>query len=83
MVKPMARDVDFRARDHYKAFEVVEDMIPVESGGFIAGTRFSAFELRELLDQKLLAKQTRIMHIPSGELYFVDYDWQKYTRRTG
>ena len=61
------------AHYHQAMFEVVEDMLPVEAGGFKKGARISRLEMEKLLADRMLAKGTTVIHLPTGMLYHVDY----------
>lgn len=75
--KRKTEDAKLKASFAYKydraEFEVVEDMIHVEAGGFEPGARITAVEMKAMLATKVLAKGTIIKHVPTGKLYHVDY----------
>lgn len=54
-------------------FEIVEDMIHVEAGGFRPGAKIGLIEMQKLLADKMLAKGTTVRYVPTGELWHVDY----------
>lgn len=54
-------------------FEIIEDMIQQEVGGLTPGSKITRDSMVKMLNDKVLAKGTTVKHIPTGEIYHVDY----------
>lgn len=58
--------------DKYE-FELIFDAIHPEAGGMLPGKKFSRTEMIRMLELKVLAYGTEIKHLPTGDIYHVDY----------
>jgi hypothetical protein len=67
------RDHWFEAHLNQCEYEIVEDMIQIEAGGFAPGARLSTTELVHLLADKALAKGTTLKKVSTGQIFHVDY----------
>lgn len=54
-------------------FEVVEDPIQVEAGGFAKGAKITRLEMIHMLADRVLAKGFEVIHLPTGTIHHVDY----------
>lgn len=57
-------------------FEIIFDCTHPDAGGFNPGAQFTRAEMIYMLAQKILAYGTNIRHIPTGDMYHVDYDYK-------
>lgn len=67
------RNGQFKRFFDHAEFEIVEDMTQQEAGGFSPGSKINRVNMVALLKAKTLAKGTIVKHIPTGDLYHVDY----------
>lgn len=72
--KNKAREASHQQRYDRAEFEIVEDMIHVDAGGFSPGAKITGQEMRQMLAMKTLAKGTTVKYLPTGQIYHVNYD---------
>lgn len=68
-----SRENEYKKRFKLVEFEIVEDMIHQDAGGLTPGSKFTREDMVQMLKDKILAKNTLVKYLPTGEIYHVDY----------
>lgn len=69
----LSREEGYERRFKFVEFEIMEDMIHEDVGGLTPGSQFTREDMVQMLKDKILAKNTLVKHIPTGDIYHVDY----------